>query len=218
MRRILILTMAVVLMAACAESKKSRGQASTRRARTQNPSTPAGGGSAGSSSLNCTGDAWGVIFADSETRSTWQDRVVNFASASVPASEVGFVSPDAGNTETGISFCGRICSRNPGSSEVYIGIWDKFFADGVYPEEIAVNIKAGGANGGQFFAPAKFSDVYGDVEFVGTSMPGGTAEGDFYFLNRQRVGDDGNYQPVNGVRLKLGRFRILSDRFWRTDC
>src|SRR3954467_14685075 len=119
--KILLTLVAVLLAAGCADEKKSRGTANARGA----ARTPVGAGGSGgvanpNSALNCTGNKWGVIYADNKPN--WDANVANFASAAVDIGQVGRVSP-LENQETGISFCARICPQN---SEVYIGIWDEF--------------------------------------------------------------------------------------------
>lgn len=111
MRKLLIGIAAVsLILVGCAESKKSRGTANARGARSQQPGTP-GGTQATLQALNCQGDAWGLIYDDQNNDTAWNIKAKAFASASVNHTDVGYVSGSITSNTTGISFCGRICQN-----------------------------------------------------------------------------------------------------------
>lgn len=213
-KKILMVMMAVVALAACSKG----GQDRSARPVSGGPLGPSGngGGVCGNSQQSV-----GRIFDSNGLGApyTFEQRVKGLISASADPAAFGTISGSAQDPQTGVTLEGRFYYDNTGAivldkSNLSITIYDSFVGQkdvntGQIIESYPITFSA--ASGGQVDVTTKtftlqFKDGYGEVNFTGR-IDGATVTGTIHYQNY--VGYN-NSTPASGV---LGAFSIPTCAF-----
>ncbi len=191
---------------------------------------------------------WGRIFTSlewtQETHMDFKRHLKSFLSPQILESEVGQVSGDETNSETGIAFWGQGIKYNKGlitpgvgfvleehvfnadTAELRISIYQK--KNGVVQEiPIHFNDALNGKKSGQLvdsivegnYVQLVFADSFGKVSLSGFINPKGENgnafyEGQIIFKNNLKKNADGSFLNVNHEPEVLGEFRVLACGFF----